>query len=432
MPSRSINRLFALTLLLLGACDGGGGGGDSPRGPGEYCTGPGECTTGVCDQWQCTDTCTSDADCAALGALDRCSPLGLCVETCSPERSEVGSGLICVDGNQVSCAALDDSYCDLCDTKCPGQRCVPEVGCAPLADVGEQCEGDSDCRTGNCSRYRGVCRVPLGAACDETNCDLCLTDESGWSFCSRDCTFGDDCNGSERCVGRTALNMFWCRADCGASCPGECQFTSDSSIRFCEPRIGDFAMESEPRRELEPCRIDSECAGGTCVSTPSCDSRSAECSGSRGFCSDVCASDADCGAAGRCVDLPCSGTDTSECGPRCLPACGGSSLACNVLGDADCRSLPGVSGTAVSVCDPRNSEGERCRSGDDCTTGACSSQGRCTASGGASNGSPCAAPSDCASGNCQSSTCRGTSLRGDPCSTPFDCSVGTCVSGICD
>lgn len=377
--------LASMTLALV-ACVGGGDG-PPPVPTGSRCDwDDGACESGLCRDFVCTEACTSDADCAGnAGGLVQCGLANVCV--------------------------------------------------VPLADLGETCTGDRDCRSGNCSAVAGVCRVPLETACDATNCDICLSDGSGWSYCSRDCIYdaGIECP-EDRCVGYLDQNFFYCWPSC-TGCRGECRTTSDGSIRYCDARLGtDWTMTSAPAAELQPCRFDSMCSEGTCLAAPSCDSRSSSCTGSRGYCSAACSSDADCGG-GHCVDVPCdAGSTDPNCGPRCLPGCevGSGFNPCSPLADATCRALRGVDGSSVGVCDPRNDDGGRCRTDDDCASGACSSAGRCTASGGAANGSSCGAPGDCASGNCQSGTCRGTSLRGDPCATSFDCSVGTCVSGICD
>lgn len=302
------------------------------------------------------------------------------------------------------------------------------VGCAPLSDVGEPCSRHSDCRTNNCSLFAGVCRVRLEAACDETNCDLCISNGAGWSYCSRECESTSDCPG-ERCLG--AEDRYFCRPGCGGGCPGTCDW-SRGLIEYYRPGAGQsWEYSAPPRPLLAPCHSTSDCADELCINALYCDS-SLGCSG-RGYCSTECESDTDCGEDGACVMLPCPDNGPSEqCGPRCLPRCR-AARSCNSLASATCRMLPGISGEAQEVCDPRNADYEGyCSTALDCVSLKCSSVGVCIPAEGARNGTSCGEGSDCASGTCRDGKCRGTSLRGDPCSSDFDCSVGRCVSGICD
>lgn len=424
-----------LAVIALGSFACGG----PASSPGEECYDDTECASGRCG-WSestgertCVGTCTSHADCTAVGGpLDRCGADGFCVESC--EHSWEGSP--CVDGVPTSCEAVDESYCGVCDGFCPGQRCVPEVGCAPLSMVGEECLQDSDCNTNNCSQIAGVCRVQVGGACDETNCDRCLS-EGDWSYCSRECTgVGDQCPTRDLCIGRHDENHYWCRPSC-TGCPGTCEYTSDYSTRYCHD--SDWTISEPPREALQPCRGDAQCAEGFCLSSPSCSTSTASCYGARGVCTGACTSNADCGADGACVEIPCVGDDPTQCGKVCLPTCEPWSLgdpfdreSCNPLAEATCRELPSADGGTTMVCDPRAEDRARCNDDAQCQSGNCSSERRCAPAGGAPNGSSCGSDTDCVSGNCQTGQCRGTALRGESCAANADCSVGDCVDGICD
>lgn len=422
--------LFAV-LLSASAC------GREPRlrGPGVTCHDSTTCQTGLCSGGRCTTECVSDAACGP--ELRLCGPEGVCTNPCSRERSASLDGRrACVDSVEVACSFLDDRHCDVCEDKCPTQRCIPEVGCAPLSDVDGPCLRDDDCRTGNCSLFAGVCRVPFGSSCVETNCDICISDDAGWSSCSRECySTADtpDCP-NRLCLGSTSTNFFYCRPTCDGACPESCARSSDLSLDYCDAAPGSAWTLTAPLRPLlAPCHRDSECEVGECVDAPSCVPQSRDCRGRHGFCSVACASAADCGTGGQCVELACPPGSTENCGPRCLPACDPTDFEpCPGLADAECRTLPTVAGGTTPVCDPRNGLDERCSADHDCASGVCNSTSGCGEPGGNANGSSCASNPDCASGNCQSGFCRGTALRGDPCETSWDCGVGTCTSGVCD
>lgn len=437
--------VLGLLLAGLAGCDNGTGGPELEP-IGAYCAADADCESALCEGSVCTVPCSSDGECAALETdLVVCGGSGHCEPACPRENAGDDRDLdgevdaVCVDRRWTECASLGASYCGVCDGMCPGQRCVPGTGCAPLADLGESCDVDSDCRTDNCSVVAGVCRAPLGAACDATNCDLCIS-EGTWSWCSRECGSrvlvncgSDDEDDYGICLGRREEDYFHCRPACGADCPrGTCRTATDGSS-YCDDLEGPtWSVGGPPRTLLQPCRHGVECESGQCLTAISCADGTTTCTGERGFCTATCATDAECGEGGQCVDVPCVGGATTGCGSVCLPGCDpddGSS--CNRLAMASCRELTGVAGGSVHVCDPRNDENTRCRDAADCASGNCLAS-LCAPADGLANGNACAAPSDCASGNCQTGVCRGTSLRGDPCVTEWDCSVGTCVSGVCD
>ena len=419
--------IAALGFVITSACDGG----TRLGGVGDPCSADSECSTDECFFGVCVQSCFTNADCSP-DVGEQCGPDGLCGDSCGPERASDSSGSVCIGGVWTSCESLDGSYCDLCDGRCPGQRCVAEVGCAPLSALGEDCLEDSDCNTNNCSLVAGVCRVPLGSECDATNCDLCMSNGT-WSSCSRECGVGyRDCPG-DRCLGDRDYDYYTCRPSCDDCSAGRCATSTDGSIRFCSEGTNDWTLSEPPREELQPCLNDGQCAEGSCLSAPSCGSGGGACYGRRGFCSGACTTNADCGEDGRCVQIPCIGGATTGCGNVCLPSCDpGTFGSCNPLAAARCRSLPSAEGGEVAVCDPRKDDGAICFNGSHCVSGTCSGASRCVPAGGSPNGTSCANDSDCASGNCQASTCRGTALRGDACEDSYDCSVGTCTGGTCD
>lgn len=391
-----------------------------------------ECVSGECDGWHCVMSCSSDEDCTADVFTGACTN-GFCEFACTGERTRLYGDRLCVGGREIECAELDDSYCDVCEGRCPGQRCVMQVGCAPLSNVGEPCDSDSDCRTNNCSLFAGVCRVPLETDCDDTNCDLCISD-GPWSYCSRECRSTSDCPG-ERCAGSsggpTKTDYFYCRPPCTAACPGECT-SNTSGTRLCTAPAGVSWSMSDPTRPLlAPCRYQAHCGDAECAAAPSCVRPRLACGTDRGYCTTECSSDAECGADGNCVMLSCPPGVTEGCGMRCLPSCELNPI-CSSIAGAHCSELPNALGQLVRVCDPRNRLTAYCTQHQHCASSNCSSTFQCVAAEGSSNGTPCGVASDCASGNCQAGTCRGTSLRGDPCGQSADCSVGACVSGVCD
>jgi hypothetical protein len=186
-----------------------------------------DCPGGFCGDRGCTRTCETDADCTG-GAVRVCGVGADGRRSCVPE---CGTGYACVDGVSTSCSVAPETYCTECG--CPEMlRCEDGVGCQARVAVGEPCRGDTDCESEHCgglSTGAGVCRVPVGASCDTTNCDYCLVSEAGWTYCSRQCSDHSLCPGGYCTSADPELLPFTCHPSCtgedDTSCPGaQCTF----------------------------------------------------------------------------------------------------------------------------------------------------------------------------------------------------------------
>jgi hypothetical protein len=428
LPTASI----LLTLMLLGACDGGRATPpDRLGGRFEYCERNAECQSGYCllsaIGGRCSLPCTSTSECdpATTGTQCGLGPDG--TMACVPACGAPDSGYACVDGVSVACERVDDDrQCLACGCD-PSLRCEPGVGCLAKSEVGGNCRQDSDCRTGNCSTFAGVCRVPVGQACTANDCDRCLTAAGGWSYCSRECDDVEQCNG-DQCLGSPETGFFTCRPGCtsfgDASCPGTCQYPSDGGELFCACDYQTCPTVEPPRQVGQPCYSDSHCATGACYAHRECGGPFKDECIDRGVCTQACESDASCGAGNTCVAVPCVEGQTTECGKLCLPTCSDAE-PCDAY--TFCVARPAAGGATAMVCDARQPEGASCWSGLDCQSGKCIDR-RCAPAGGQANGAACGGPADCLSQSCVSGTCRGTALLGDSCTIPPDCAAGTCCT----
>lgn len=365
------------------------------------CRASGICLFAETGDRSCTIRCTTDADCGTWTCGVREAGERACLPPCDGTRP-----ILCVGGISHTCAALaDESLCETCGCNSDPMRprCDPGVGCTTRSDLGGACLEDDDCRTGNCSRYDRVCRVPLGQPCSGgADCDRCLVDpDTGWSFCSRTCDRADACQSGE-CIGPRSGDDYTCRPPC-AGCPGSCA-TADG-VGFC---ACDGCTIIEARAPGFPCATHTECGAGWCWSS----------GGEPGTCTRECGSDADCGRLARCVDIPCADGQTSDCGAMCA-------ATCNPLLACGCVELQGSGGLPISVCDMRGSDGASCVVDGECRSLRCDA-GRCIPLSGLPNGWPCELAESCASAICVSGVCRGPQLLGDACMASEDCQVGIC------
>jgi hypothetical protein len=417
--------LASVSLSL--ACTRSGGSTTDPYGLGYPCYQNRDCASGVCLQFDvggyCSAPCQSDAQCdngTRCGTLPDGSRS--CLRSCIPEFV-VDPGYACMDGVPVACETLGQQWCSECG--CPtGLRCQKGVGCRPLSEVGEPCDLDSDCRTSNCSAFAHVCRTPVGQPCAATNCDQCVHDPSGLTYCSRQCTSDSQCNSL---ICQTGYVIRFCRPACAGGsdslCPGSCRFIPATAKYECDCTS---CTRDDPKRDLGAvCWNDVHCRDGQCP-TPSQDSCISSQPYCYGTCTKTCAADADCGAGLACATVSCAAGQTAGCGNLCLRTCD-SNRRCEV---GECRALSGAAGVSVAVCDPRGAMNAACVSNGDCQSLRCVSE-RCAPAAGVGNGSSCTQSSDCTSGSCISNFCRGAALIGDPCVVPADCAVGTCSNNVC-
>jgi hypothetical protein len=372
----------------------------------------------------CSKPCTQDADCVSdlFPASLACGVLADgsrgCVLRCAGTAT---TGFACVDGVPTDCQLAPETFCDVCG--CPANlRCVSGVGCQPKAVLGEPCRYDDDCNTNHCSDVAGVCRTPVGQPCTDQNCDVCLSTQGGWSYCSRYCDRASCSDGL--CLSQLGINTCWprCNGPADASCPGRCGSVTrlgGGLDYYCDCNRGSVTCSQTgvPRANGQLCENGGQCASGACDTVPiECELSSC---GYQGQCTTPCSSTAPCAAGFTCIATTCTGDDCGVCAPLCA-----TSTDCQA---GTCRPVATADGQSLLACDVSRDTGGLCTSGFHCLSGVCSSQ-RCTPAAGFPNGSSCSRPAECASQSCIASRCRGSGLAGDACGTSDDCAVGGCCT----
>jgi hypothetical protein len=206
------------------------------------CYADGECASQLCLEVSgfqgkrsiCSQPCEKDADCSGRLPVCGTGPDGSRVCAYGCESDAFHYGFVCVAGRPIACGAVE-GQCEGCGCS-NSQRCDIGGSCVDKSDVGGVCRTDSDCKTLNCSRNAGVCRVTLGATCTNENCDRCLTPDTG-SYCDRNCTSGDDCNGG-LCLVTFGSSEGVCRQRCSEygdpSCGGLCVKVSNGDELYCK------------------------------------------------------------------------------------------------------------------------------------------------------------------------------------------------------
>ncbi|MDF1566000.1 MAG: hypothetical protein P1V51_23395 [Deltaproteobacteria bacterium] len=285
-----------------------------PCGAGESCLPGFECRAGVCEQSLigrpcdfvfddcergfCYFSAAADAFCTiACSASSQC-PAGF---RCA-DRSEDGA-FVCLPpslaGGSVGSAALGDPC--LLDDDCQSGFCESEV-CADTCQRQDDCGGDGsyECQVVSRGGRSGAFCGPTAASgglqgevcADSAECarGVCADNSPDPSTCSDPCCSSADCP-----PGHICWLVTWADWQRGDGLPRTCvEFQSPGSTP-----IGD------------PCVDDYDCARGSCVIDPQTE---------RAACSDVCCTDADCGAGYRCEPIPYDvdddGTDDSY-----LPFC---------------------------------------------------------------------------------------------------------------
>lgn len=256
---------------------------------GEPCAPDGMCAPGD----QCFDPAT-----AGLAGQEICSR-----SCCSSGDCGVGTGLVCAGPG-------------------PGKMCLPaEIwGRGELGTrfAGEPCEADSECRSGLCSTEQ-YC---ADTCCSDAECGLfagtCRDDGEGWT-CQPTGTqerapFLEPCEDPAEC--ESGLCVMWsdgaarCATPCCSSdeC-GEAKIGGSIARILCVPILHDAAVVhacagvSTGDAHLavgEPCEDPGQCRGGRCIEAGSFGAK---------VCSDVCCTDASCGAPHlfACAPVPDSG-----------------------------------------------------------------------------------------------------------------------------
>ncbi len=252
---------------------------------GQACEGDGDCRSLLCREGVCTEecnplrpsTCAVGFHCANVGNCD-----GLCLADTADRSLPVDSD--CTDHSQ--CASL---YCadpgdgrQRCLTPCQGDAgfcqaglvcaavpgscggCVPDGLVAAPAGLGEPCETDERCRSGQCLVELGVGYCTTGCNADADCGELfhCRPTLEG-GVCVRGpragvgggCVENGDCQEGFFCAARG--NERWCTNVCGAAgCPPEFSCTDVGGTPVCVPDRGVVGS---------PCETAADCLSGLCA-----------------------------------------------------------------------------------------------------------------------------------------------------------------------
>ena len=323
-------------------------------------------TTVACSKSESSNTCQTDADCAAPGtrcdiAQEQC--VCLTDEACSDGEFCNAAGSCQTRpgcNSNLDCISVSGSFCDLVSgacisgstknessacglaTHCPfGTACRDDV-CEPL------CFDDGDCLLGRIC-FNGMCLEDAGLCNEDAFCgygERCVNQQ-----CRRD-RRGPFCRG---CTQRTAQNpepcddprnlclnnnaetggfSQFCGVDCslGQDCPNgfECNYVVVLTDDECSSQS---QCQCDPRRIQGPCTTNADCNSGQCIGGVCCtgeirdDRQCVKGEGQiNGFC--TCSTDLDC--------------PRDSCDPT-RGACTITGTPCTIGGD-ECGAIPCVNG----------------------------------------------------------------------------------------
>lgn len=281
---------------------GGGGTGGGTGGPvatkdaGDACNSPQECKSGLCvgsfgsTAYYCRNACKpGQGDC---GAGESCSQLqGSSQGACLPSQ---GSSATKAPGE--ACQSPAECISGLCVGNGPGaykcrESCTPALGdcpelhacfalvgnnsgaCIPVdpkKELGELCEGDSDCLSDFCLGVQGDDHFYCSTLCNAAQpcqCGMdCASFQGGVSYCTLNgeiaCTpSGNPCDSAAECISQTCISGICrdpCKVTAGGCPPGAAckRFKAGSTNGVCEPS-GDGNLGT-------PCGVDSDCASLVC------------------------------------------------------------------------------------------------------------------------------------------------------------------------
>lgn len=303
---------------------------------GSVCQGAAQCGSGNCEPAVGGGTVCCAASCVA-GLL--CNSDGVCV---SPE-ADLGAACVsngdCVGGRCVDGVCCDSDCSDTCEVcNAPGQegRCAADTS----GEVDPACAPGTECAG------RGLCLLPLGAACALNG--ECKSGECGPSLagpgeicCEAACPSGQRCSAAGSCVDAPRPGGSECTTgtDClsancvaGRCCEGACD-------GVCQACSGLGECNLSPGNDSQCAPVDCPTSTTVCVSYPA------------DITTNLCAAFGSCRSAQQ------------ECQPRFAPA------------GTPCETIaPGVIGTcngAGSCADPRVGLGFACTTGSQCVSGNC-------------------------------------------------------------
>ena len=373
-------------------------------------------------------TCTSPADCDALGSG------GVCIEgTCC--ESDCGTCKTCVD--PTSPGVCKNVVSGLAD---PRGRCAASTLCngagACKATDGSACASGSTCSSTFC--VNATC-------CEQASCAPGLTCATSDGSCKK--LAGQLCSATTDCASGFCVNGYCCGSSCSAG--QRCDFTS--------------APGSCKKINGQTCAAGAECGSGTCTDGVCCNTacggqcQACDVSGSIGTCVTVAGaphgSRATCSGSGACGST-CSGTNATACVyPGSATACGSASCSAGISTLGGTCNGSGTCAQPTDTCDPyvcgaaacktTCASSADCRSDHYCTTGS-----KCVPK--AANGDACSVGSSCTSGNCAGGVCcdsacgasgfscnlptsRGHCAKANAvaCASSSECGSGFCVDGLC-
>lgn len=333
-----------------------------------------------CSADTCAGCCTGDDKCIALvdQAFNVCGANGKICASCLPGQLCAPNGACANDPDAGQVGLCDPSTCSGC---CAGEVCVDTASqnAQECGQGGQQCApclSGSSCQSGSCVQAMdaGVCGKKGAACCAMGGCFLGLSCQKG--VCDTATTTD---GGTTTMDGGTA---------------------ADGGTTGTQPVGG-------------PCLGNAQCQSGLCkvLGFPN------------GYCTQSCASVADCPLGSTCGTDP---TDSSGTTKICMATCpvAGAGGGCRTGYVCEKRG----STTGAAMCQPG------CVSATTCgTAGTCDSRGFCCGSSGyaccegttCDNGLLCASNGYCAAPPPDAGP--GPGGIGDPCSVPQSCASNVCV-----
>lgn len=449
---------------IEGVCNDAGDCVDPRARLGAACQSDLECAEGTCVDGVC---CVEACD----GVCEACDAAGAC--GAEAQGTSCGDGLqcfgrgVCSLSNGSACgsgAECGSDYCEpalgggtiCCAEPCPdGQLCNGDGACVtPESDLGTPCTNDGDCIGGRCAD--GVC-------CDTDcagGCEVCNAPGQTGRCSSAPIGSADPlCTGGRQCAGRGL-----CLLPLGAACSfngdcgsGECGPALEGAGEICCEGVCSNGQRCSPTGSCvdapdpngNPCSANSDCQSNSCVNGRCCENA---CNGTCQACSGLGICNVSPGNDTRCAQVDCP-TSNTVC--VSYPA----DLTANL-----CASF-GTCRNAQQECQPRfAARGTRCENVAPGVAGQCDGAGGC-ADPRFPRGAPCGSSLECQSGNCVAGICcdspcnevceacgtngicafrdRGACPLGQQCATRATCSIRSvnegascangeaCINGAC-
>ncbi len=432
-----------------GANCGGGVKGTCSTGVATTCHKTTDCDSGVCGagaggslKGTCTGTCTTNAQCGAVGGVCNMATHVCTSATCSADANcgtstGVCGGATCTASAVGACSA--DSACTASNV-CNGATC----GVAPACGADATCTSSHVCGGAKCAALAcandGVC--PVSGSCTGAKCStpaVCTGDAA--------CPSSNTCNGAK-------CSTLACAGDAACAVGGLCNNAKCSTPAAC---AGDAACSSShtcnnAKCSTLACTGDAVCTvGGLCnsakCSTPAACAGDAACASSHSCtgakCStQACTSDAACTIGGLCNNAKCSTPAGCAGDASCLSSHTCNNAKCSTpatcAGDSACPSSGLCTGSkcstdpchvdtdctvAGSTCNGAKCDKSTCNADTDCGAGVLCASATCTPPG------ACSVNADC--GTASNAKCSSTKCSANACGSSADCGAGSICGGLC-